>query len=1154
MLRAHGQAVAYARALPTTEGRPPFIITLDVGVALEVYSEFTQSGGAYIPYPDPRAHRIKLADLQNDAIRQRLRAIWRDPLSLDPTRISAKVTRDIATRLAALARDLEQSGERSKQAGPARVAAFLMRCIFTMFAEDVGLIDNRAFTELLESFQDPAQFAPLVEELWQKMNTGGFSTAIRKKLLRFNGGLFADPSALTLDRNQINLLIDAARADWRSVEPAIFSTLLERALDPAERHKLGAHYTPRAYVERLVLPAVIEPLRAEWENAKTAAALLDQQGKHKKAVAAIRDFHIRLCGLRILDPACGSGNFLYVTLEHLKRLEGEILDVLEQLGEAQTLLEMQGVTVDPHQFLGIETNPRAAAIAEAVIWIGYLQWHFRAKGDIHPPEPVLREFKNIENRDAILAWARVETQRDEDGAPVTRWDGRTFKIHPVTGEQIPDEIARMAVERYIGPRKAQWPEADFVVGNPPFIGTARMRAALGDGYAEALRQTYPEVPESADLVMYWWHRAAGLARAGRLRRFGLITTNSLRQTFNRRVLQHHMDQKKPISLRYAVPDHPWVDAADGAQVRIAMTVAEVGELPGILETVITEEDAGGEGREVEIQRRAGKLFSDLKVGVDVAGCGSLKACMEISNPGVKLHGSGFIVTRQEAESLGLGRIPGLERHIREYRNGRDLTQSTRDVLVIDLFGLDADAVRDRFPEVYQWVLERVKPELDQNKRETRRRNWWLFGETNPKLRNQLANLPHYIATVETSKHRFFTFLEQTILPDNMLVNIALEDAFSLGVLSSRVHFRWANANGGSLGVYVGDIRYNKTRCFETFPFPDPLDDQKARIGDLAQRIDHHRKRQQAQHPGLTLTGIYNVLEKLRRIDHPRRAASENSHAAVTDNGKATATTEEAVANSRLADATREEASANSGVAMVDSGDPVATGEGKSPPIDRQWPPALGSATSHGDAMATGEPLTPKEKTIHEQGLVSVLRTLHDELDRAVFDAYGWGDLADRLVGRPGGATPWPEKPGDQTQAEEELLQRLLDLNHQRAAEEQKGIIRWLRPEYQNPQGVVADTTTQTEAALDIPAAAETDTATARIPWPKALPEQVKALRAALDRHPGPATPQHNWPEPSKTPKPSALRKYWIPWWPWDKRGRKGGGMRGRKENFFISAV
>jgi hypothetical protein len=260
MLRAHGQAVQYARGLPPEEGRPPFVVVVDVGRSIELYSEFSRTGGAYIPYPDPRAHRIRLADLRDPEIRARLCALWLDPLSLDPSRRAARVTRDIAQRLARLAVSLEQGGH-----PPELAAAFLIRCLFTLFAEDVGLLKTAGFTDLLTSVRDdPAQFVPLTEGLWRDMNTGNaFSLILRGPVLRFNGGLFAEGQALPLDQAQIDLLIDAGRADWRHVEPAIFGTLLERALDPLERHKLGAHYTPRAYVERLVLPTVIEPLREE---------------------------------------------------------------------------------------------------------------------------------------------------------------------------------------------------------------------------------------------------------------------------------------------------------------------------------------------------------------------------------------------------------------------------------------------------------------------------------------------------------------------------------------------------------------------------------------------------------------------------------------------------------------------------------------------------------------------------------------------------------------------------------------------------------------------------------------------------------------------------------------------------------------------------
>jgi hypothetical protein len=994
LLRARAQGERYARAVPTSEGRPPFVVVVDVGRVIELYADFTRSGATYTPFPDPRSHRIRLEDLRDSAVRERLRAVWLDPLSLDPTRRSARVTFEIAQHLARLARTLEGSGH-----DPAAVAGFLTRCLFTCFAEDVGLLPVRAFSELLDSLiQAPEQFAPMVGELWRAMDNGQFSVAIRAALPRFNGKLFKQPEALALDRAQIELLREAARADWREVEPAIFGTLLERALSPTERSRLGAHYTPRAYVERLVLPTVIEPLRADWDDARTAALLLAAEGKSNAARAEVRDFHRRLCQVRVLDPACGSGNFLYVTLEHLKRLEGEVLNQLEELGDSQGLLELAGVAVDPHQLLGLEVNPRAAAIAELVLWIGYLQWHFRTRGQVLPPQPVLRDFGNIECRDAVLAHDGAELMRDDGGQLLTRWDGRTYRIHPATGESVPDETARAPVERYVNPRPASWPAADFVVGNPPFIGAGWMRTALGDGYAQAVRAAWPEVPESADFVMYWWHQAATLVRRGELRRFGFITTNSLRQTFNRRVVAGHLD--RGMSLAFAIPDHPWVDASDGAAVRIAMSVGVAGETPGRLWTVVGEGGADGDAVKVEFTERCGRINADLTLGADVAGALPLRGNAEISSRGVQLIGSGFIVTPEQATALGLGRIPGLERHIRPYRNGKDLTATPRNVLVIDLFGLSVEQVRDRFPEVYQWVIERVKPERDAKSHskdgEGYARLWWLHGKPRQQLREALSGLSRYIATVETAKHRFFQFLDASILPDNMLVAIASDDAWHLAVLSSRVHVAWSLAAGGRLGV-GNDPRYNKTRCFDPFPFPAASPEQQTRIAALAEQLDTHRKRQQAAHPDLTLTGMYNVLAKLR----------------------------------------------------------------------------------------SGEPLTAKDKAIHEMGLVAVLRQLHDELDAAVLAAYGWSDLAPT--------------------ATDALLDRLVALNAERAAEEAAGHIRWLRPDFQNPSAAVDP---QKQAKMDLPqnppsTASAAPQHAARRPWPATLPEQVAAIAQTLADSPLP---------------------------------------------------
>jgi hypothetical protein len=420
----------------------------------------------------------------------------------------------------------------------------------------------------------------------------------------------------------------------------------------------------------------------------------------------VRRFHTNLCSITILDPACGTGNFLYVALEHLKRLEGEVLDLLASLGEMPSL-EGPGFSVDPHQLRGIEANPRAVAITELVLWIGYLQWHFRTRGDAKPAEPVLRNFRNIEHRDALLTWQHEELVRGSDRRPLTHWDGRTRKPHPVTGEMVPDEEARVEVVRLIGAQPAKWPKADFIIGNPPFIGGKDIRAVHGDGYAEALWDAYRQMPQSADYVMYWWHRAAQEVSSSRARRFGLITTNSLPQAFNRRVVQPHLEHVGGISLTFAIPDHPWVEASDSAAVRIAMTVGAQGRnRPGRLLEVRRETPLQDGESEVELSERVGVIHADLRIGANLIRALPLRANEGLCSRGVQLMGDGFIVTLDQAKALGLGRVRGLEQHIRLYLNGRDLTRRRRGVMVIDLFGLTEAEVRQRFADVYQWVLER----------------------------------------------------------------------------------------------------------------------------------------------------------------------------------------------------------------------------------------------------------------------------------------------------------------------------------------------------------------------------------------------------------------------------------------------------------------
>ncbi len=870
MRRAYLQARAYVADLPPDHPAPPFLILVDVGRVIELYADFTGQGRNYAQFPDRASFQITMEALRDPQRRDRLRRVWTDPHGLNPARATAEVTRDVAERLARVAARLERRHE------PAEVAGFLMRCLFTMFAEDARLIPKDGFKALLADLRTrPADFRPALEALWASMDAGGYDPALRATLRRFNGGLFADRTALTLDADGIGELEAAAKHNWREVEPAIFGTLLERALDPRERSRLGAHYTPRAYVERLVVATVIEPLREEWETAQARMDELVAAGDVVGARAVAHDVHRALCHLRILDPACGTGNFLYVALELLKRLEGEVLERIEALG-GQEGLGLAGESVDPSQFLGIEKNPRAAAIAEVVLWVGYLQWQLRTGGLAAIPDPVLKAHATIECRDAVLEWSAVQPRLDEGGQPVTEWDRRTFKLHPITGEAVPDPDARVPALTYLGPRRAPWPEADFIVGNPPFIGGGFLRDQLGDGYAEALWAARPEVQRKADFVMHWWDEAARrLAEPkGRLRRFGFITTNSITQTFGRRVVERHLrNDRRPVSLAFAVPDHPWVKGSGRAAVRIAMTVAARGTSPGVLATVAEERDLDTDAPRVRLETRRGTITAKLALGADVTAARPLLATEGLSSNGVMLAGAGFLVSPQEARGLGLGTVPGVEDHIPPYRGGRDITARPAGDRVIDLFGLGIEEVRDRFPALYGHVADHVKPHRDSNNRRAFRERWWVFGEPRKMMRGFLAGLPRFIVTVETTKHRLFRFLPEGTRPDHMLVAIGLDDAAALALLSSRVHVAWAIAAGGWLGV-GNDPRYSKTKTFDPFPFPallsDPAPDAHAaalrhRLRDLGERLEAMRDAFLAADRHLTLTGLYNRLERRRPL-------------------------------------------------------------------------------------------------------------------------------------------------------------------------------------------------------------------------------------------------------------------------------------------------
>jgi hypothetical protein len=960
--RAFGQVRNYVAHASGTV--PPYLMVVDVPSTLIVWDRWS---GAYGDYAAGR--RIALASLHErpDDIAL-LYDIFAQPEVRDPRGRAQVVTTQIAAGLAELAAELESRGFDTE-----RVARFLMRCVFSCFAEDVKLLPDTLFRRTLETARasgDVGRLELALTSLWNTMDQGGMFGA--ELLHRFNGHFFKTVEALPLEARDVELLIDAAKHDWSRVEPSIFGTLLVRALDPEERHRLGAEYTPRAYIERLVEPTVVEPIRERWTAVQGAVLQLEETGKKKDVTAAVkqlREFHEWMRGLSFLDPACGSGNFLYVTMAAVKRIELEVLNEIQRLSHGQGGLVLE--EVHPRQFHGIEVKPWAREIAELTLWIGYHQFWRETHGGRTPPDPILEDTGTIECRDAVLAWDEIVHRPEKD-----RPDPTPRVRHPVTGELVPDPEAKLPYYEYVGARQAEWPRADFIIGNPPYMGSKRVREEFGDGYVDALWTAYTEVPNSADFVAYWWWRSARLVASGEVIRAGLITTNSIAQSQNRRIISDA--EAAGAQVLWAVANHPWVDEADAAAIRVSMTVIGRERKSAVLLQV----DKMGR---VTNEKRASKLNADLSASVDVSSAAhvSLLSNSGLSSRGFQLGGAGFILDGDEATRIRA--IPEYVPLVRPYLNGRDVASHPRGVYLID-FGMQSEDEARQYPLLYDIVRDRVKPERDVSNDTGSRQRWWLFRRSNEMIRHATADLSRVIVTLGTARRRFFLFLDSSIAPDDSLVVIALSDAHYLGVLSSSQHVTWALAAGARLGV-GDDPRYNQTLCFNSFPFPSCDNQPRIRIATLAERLDTHRKSALARDARVTMTGMYNVVEKLR----------------------------------------------------------------------------------------SGAPLTPKERTIHELAACGVLRDLHDELDALVAEAYGW---------------PWPME-------KEEILERLVALHDERVEEEQRGIVRWLRPDYQIPR-FGADLPA---ATLDLPSApaATPDAAVERRPWPATAVEQLAAIGALVSQ-------------------------------------------------------
>lgn len=528
--RAYQQLKMYADALQN----PPLLVVSDLQTII-VHTNFTNTV--------KREHRFTVADLESADTLRILEAVFKDPERLRPGVTRAAVTQEAADKFTRLATAL-----RGRDHDAGAVAHFLNRLLFCMFAEDIGLLPSHLFTKLVQSSQGkPELFTTRSHGLFAAMHKGG--DVAFENIEWFNGGLFEDDSTLPLLTDELKLLLDACLLDWSEIEPSIFGTLFERGLDPGKRAQLGAHYTDPATIMKIVHPVVVEPWLAEWEAEKAELAkLIDKAGLHTSSAAdtpaqkkaktialkAAQDrynvFLERLRNFTVLDPACGSGNFLYLSLRALKDTEKRVLIEAERMG-----LGLQFPAIGPQAVKGIELNRYAAELARVTIWIGEIQWMI-GNGYGVSKQPILKPLEQIENRDALL---------NPDGS------------------------------------EAAWPAADVIVGNPPFVGDKKMIGELGTDAVICLRKAYEgRVPGGADLVCYWFEKANDCLRAGILKRAGLVTTNSIRGGRNREVLKHICDDSRIFN---AWSDEEWIN--EGAAVRVSLVCFGRADGPAMLDGV-----------------------------------------------------------------------------------------------------------------------------------------------------------------------------------------------------------------------------------------------------------------------------------------------------------------------------------------------------------------------------------------------------------------------------------------------------------------------------------------------------------------------------------------------------------------------------------------
>ena len=783
---AFRQLLLYRDALEN----PPLLVVCDIE-HFEIHSNFTNTATRIYKFTNAEITSPKpVADSPYSAI-ELLHKLFHDPDGLRPQQTVEVITQDAAAKFAALA----DSMHKKHHIPHATAARFLVKLVFCLFCEDVGLLPRGIFSDIVVATKNsPKEFTRHLRDLFGAMAVGG-RIVWGKPIYHFDGGLFTnsedDPDVVPFDGADTRLLEDASKLNWADVDPSIFGTLFERALDvEGKRAQLGAHYTSRADIELLVEPVLMAPLRREWESVKqTAAGYLGWRTERKEAESLrqkaaleklLRDFQDELVLTTVLDPACGSGNFLYVSLAMLKDLEKHVITFGLEVG-----LPNLEPRVTPTQLCGLEKDDFAFQLASVVVWIGYLQWKVKNGYAPASEQPILKPLDTIKQMDAILDLPTPDDQK---------------------------------------PKEPNWPAASVIVGNPPFLGGKRMRTELGDEVVDALFKLYEgRVPHEADLVCYWFEKARAMIAEGKVKRAGLLATQGIRGGANRESLKRI---KESGDIFWAQSDRDWIQ--DGVAVHVSMV--------GF--------DNDTEKSRILDDRPVGTINADLTASIDLTQAIQLKENLNISFMGVTPAGPFDIPASQAREWIALPRNPNGKPNsdvLRPYFNGIDLTRHPRNVWTID-FGIGTsqeDATLYEAP--FEYTAKIIKPERAKNNRAAYREKWWLFAEARPAMREALQSLKRYIGTPLVSKHHILCWIPKEVLPANLLIVFALEDDYSFGILHSRIHELWARRKGTQLREAESGYRYTPTTTFETFPFPRSTAKQREAIAEAARELNEKRE-------------------------------------------------------------------------------------------------------------------------------------------------------------------------------------------------------------------------------------------------------------------------------------------------------------------------